>query len=176
MVLTAYDDKQVAGERGAAFHYVTMSDDEILSLPIGKLAARDCALFLWATCPRIGMALRVMEAYGFKYKTVAFVWEKRTKNGLLHWGLGSYSRANVELVLLGIKGKPKRASAGVHQIIQAKVRNHSQKPDEVYRAIEELMEGTRRIELFGRRPRPGWTVIGDEVDGRDIRDVLAEIQ
>jgi N6-adenosine-specific RNA methylase IME4 len=165
----AYSDKQQAGERGAGFHYKTMTADDIAALPVGKLAAPDCALFLWATCPQIDVALRVMAAYGFKYKTVAFVWEKRTTNGKLHWGMGSYTRANAELVLLGVRGSPKRASAGVHQIVQAKVREHSQKPDEVYREIEDLMAGTRRLELFARATRPGWTTIGLGVTGNDIR-------
>jgi N6-adenosine-specific RNA methylase IME4 len=171
----AYDDKQVAGERGAGFHYQTMRPDEIAELPVGKLAADDCALFLWTTCPQLDVALRVMAAWGFTYKTVAFVWEKRTTNGKLHWGMGSYTRANAELVLLGVRGRPKRESAGVHQIVQAKVREHSQKPDEVYQAIEELMAGRRRLELFARAVRPGWTVLGNAIDGRDIRDVLREM-
>ena len=170
-----YSDKQVAGERGAAFHYKIMTDEEIAALPVGKLAAPDCALFLWTTCPKIDVALRVMAAWGWKFKTIGFVWEKRTTNGKLHWGMGSYSRANVELVLLGTRGSPKRASAGVHQIVQAKVREHSQKPDEVYHEIEDLMAGTRRLELFVRAPRPGWTVIGDAIDGRDIREVLRKM-
>jgi len=170
-----YSDKQQAGERGAGFHYKTMTADDIAALPVGKLAAPDCALFLWTTCPQIDVALRVMAAYGFKYKTVGFVWEKRTTNGKLHWGMGSYTRANAELVLLGVRGSPKRASAGVHQIVQAKVREHSRKPDEVYREIEDLMAGTRRLELFARAPRPGWTVVGDAIDGRDIREVLCEM-
>lgn len=125
--------------------------------------------------PMIPEALELIRAYGFQYRTVAFVWEKRTTNGKLHWGMGSYTRANAELVLLGVRGRPKRESAGVHQIVQAKVREHSQKPDEVYQAIEELMAGRRRLELFARAVRPGWTVLGNAIDGRDIRDVLREM-
>lgn len=170
-----YSDVCTSGQRGVAYRYQTMTPDEIAALPVAKLAAPDSTLFLWTTCPQLPVALRVMAAWGWEFKTVAFVWEKRTTNGKLHWGMGSYTRANAELVLLGVRGKPKRASAGVHQIVQARVGEHSEKPFEVYRAIEELMAGTRRLELFARKPRPGWTCIGNGIDGRDILDVLREM-
>lgn len=173
MVLKTYRDKQVAGERGAAFKYPTMSVEDLRALPMGRLGASDSALFMWATCPQLGVAIPLMEHWGWSYRTVAFVWEKTTVNGRLHWGMGSYTRANAELVLLGVRGHPKRADAGIHQILRAQVRDHSQKPDEAYRAIEDLMVDPRRVDVFARQSRFGWTCLGDAIDGRDIRSVLA---
>ena len=62
--------------RAAESHYPTMSLEDIKSLPVSKIAEKDCALFLWATFPCLQEALQVIEAWGFRYKTVAFVWIK----------------------------------------------------------------------------------------------------
>lgn len=161
----SYRDKQVAGERGAGFKYDTMSIEAICRLGVVSLAAQHCALFMWATMPLLAEGLRVMEAWGFTYKTAAFVWVKtNSKAGTPFWGMGSWSRANAELVLLGVRGKPQRVSAGVHQIVHAPREAHSKKPDEVRQRIVQLMGDVPRVELFARESPEGWDVWGNEVE------------
>ena len=95
-----------------------MSIDELCALPVAEMAANDCVLFLWATFPQLPEALQLIKAWGFRYKTVAFVWLKRNrKSPSWFYGLGYWTRGNAEICLLATKGKPKRNSAGVHQFI-----------------------------------------------------------
>lgn len=151
--------------RSAESHYPTMSLEDIQALPVGKLAANDCILFMWTTIPLLEDCFSVMRAWGFVYKTVAFVWIKKNKKAnSLFWGMGYWTRANAELCMLATKGHPKRKSASVHQVILSRIEEHSKKPDEARRRIEELMGDVPRIELFARRKSPGWDVWGNEVD------------
>ena len=150
--------------RSAENHYPTMRIEDICALPVSSIAAPDCALFMWVTFPTLPDAFKVMEAWGFTYKTVAFVWVKRNrKSPGWFWGLGHWTRANAEMCLLATKGKPKRVSAKVHQIIDSPVEEHSKKPDETRRRIVELVGDLPRIELFARQTTPGWDAWGNEV-------------
>lgn len=150
--------------RTAESHYPTMCLRDIQMLPVRDLAAKDCALFLWATLPTLQEAFSVITAWGFTYKTVAFVWVKQNrKSQTLFWGLGHWTRANAELCLLATKGHPKRQSASVHQVILSPVEEHSKKPNEVRERIVTLMGDLPRAELFARQVTPGWDVWGNEV-------------
>ena len=150
--------------RSAENHYPTMRIEDICALPVSSIAAPDCALFMWVTFPTLPDAFKVLEAWGFTYKTVAFVWVKRNrKSPGWFWGLGHWTRANAEMCLLATKGKPKRISAKVHQIIDSPVEEHSKKPDETRRRIVELVGDLPRIELFARQTTPGWDAWGNEV-------------
>lgn len=153
-------------QRGAAEnHYATMPDEDIASLPIGEIAQRDCALFLWATFPLLPEALRTIQAWGFQYKTVAFVWLKTNRIAKTwFWGLGNWTRGNAEICLLATKGKPKRISKRVHQLIVAPIERHSKKPDAAREKIVELMGDLPRVELFAREKPEGWAVWGNEVE------------
>ena len=138
---------------------------EIKALPVGQLAAVDCALFLWITFPCLYEVLDVLSAWGFTYKTVAFVWIKQNrKSNSLFWGMGYWTRANAEFCILATKGRPRRKSAGVHQVILSHVEQHSKKPDEARDRIVALMGDLPRIELFARQQSPGWDVWGNEVE------------
>ena len=150
-------------------HYPTMLLDEIKALPVGDLAGKDCALFLWVTMPMIREAMQVIEAWGFEYKTTAFVWIKlnRQSNGIF-WGMGYWTRSNAEICLLATKGHPHRMSRRIHQVIISHVEEHSKKPAEARRRIEALMGDVPKIELFARRSAPGWDVWGNEV----VSDIL----
>jgi len=155
--------------RGAARtvekEYVTMQPDAIAALPVAEWCADDAALFLWATGPKLPIALRVMEAWGFAYKTIGFAWVKQNKSGIgLFMGMGFYTRANVEICLLGVRGTPKRKSAGVHQVVISPVSKHSEKPDEVRSRIEALYDGPY-LEMFARTKRFGWNAWGLEAPG-----------
>lgn len=157
-----YQQKNLQGT--AEKHYPTMSIDELCGLPIEQLADKDCALFMWATFPMLSEALQLIKAWGFKYKTVAFVWVKQNKKSpTWFYGMGFWTRSNAEICLFAKRGKPKRNSAAVHQLIISPVEQHSKKPDETRNRIVELMGDVPRIELFARQETPGWDVWGNEV-------------
>jgi N6-adenosine-specific RNA methylase IME4 len=156
-------------------HYNLMTPADLEAMPVRDLAAPDCALFMWATMPVLPQAIELGAAWGFKYKTCAFTWVKNNRGGFgFYMGLGMWTRANAELCLLFTRGAPKRKAADVRQVIMAPVRRHSQKPDEQYDRIMRLVDGPY-VEVFARRPWPGWDAIGNEIDGRDVRDVLREV-
>ena len=105
-----------------------------------------------------------MDAWGFTFKTVAFVWVKQCrKSDNIFTGMGYWTRANAEICLLATRGHPKRAARDVKQVILSHVEEHSKKPDEARRRIEALMGDVPRIELFARQATPGWDVWGNEV-------------
>jgi len=84
-------------------HYDTMTTAEICAMPVPSICAEGAACFMWATFPNIAEAIKVMEAWGFTYKTAAFVWvKKNAKSGGNYMGLGAYTRANAEVCLLGV--------------------------------------------------------------------------
>ena len=149
----------------AAFHYSTMSIDELCGLPVAELADKDCTLFLWATFPQLPEAFRLIKAWGFSYKTVAFVWLKKNKVAdSWFYGLGFWTRGNAEICLLATKGNPKRQSNKVHQLVISPIEQHSKKPDIVLDKILQLMGDLPRIELFARQTPAGWDVWGNEVE------------
>lgn len=151
-------------KRTASSHYPVMKVADICALPVKTLAAKDCTLFMWATWPNMQDSLRVIEAWGFTYKTCAFVWIKQLRSGWgLHMGMGNWTRANTEMCLLATRGHPKRIDKGVRQTVLSPLRKHSQKPDEVHEKIVQLMGDLSRVELFARRPYDGWSVWGNEV-------------
>lgn len=159
--------------RSAEDHYHTMDIEEIRSLPVGKIADSDSFLFLWVTFPCLLEGISVMESWGFKYKTCAFNWVKRNKKAdTFFMGLGFWTRSNSEICLLGTKGSPKRVSKSVPQVCDARIREHSRKPDERRERIVALCGDLPRIELFARQEYKGWDCLGDEIDGRDIREAL----
>lgn len=153
------------GTRAAADkHYSTMSIEEIKALPVADIAAADCVLFLWATFPMLPEALETIKAWGFTYKTAAFVWAKQNRRSPgWFWGLGNWTRSNPEVCLLAVRGRPARVSASVHSLICVPVGKHSQKPKEARERIVELMGDVQRIELFARERIPGWDCWGDEI-------------
>lgn len=149
-------------DRAAENHYPTMTQEQIEALPVASLAADDCALFLWAVMPQLPEALRVIEAWGFEYKTCAFVWVKQTKDEeRFATGMGYWTRANAEVCLLATRGSPQRLNADVHQVVLAPREQHSRKPDEIAARIERLVPGPY-LEMFARRERSGWDAWGNQ--------------
>lgn len=181
---TTWSDKAT---KSAKQHYNTMSVDDIARLPVASVTASDALLFLWATWPNLIQAIEVGQAWGFKYKTLGFSWVKLTPKGKLHTGLGYYTRANSEPCLLFTRGHWKQEwikSRSVHQIhmedgqlqmfeesIAAQALAHSTKPVIFHERIEALVDGPY-LELFGRRKRDGWTVLGNAIDGINICESL----
>lgn len=157
--------------RIASAKYKVMGTDDIAAMPVSELAADDCVLFVWITWPQLPDALRVIEAWGFTYKTCAFSWMKANARQLellrddvdAQVGLGYWTRANSEVCLLATRGNPKRLRADVRQGIIEPRREHSRKPDCVPGRIERLVAGPY-LELFARTRRPGWDCWGNETD------------
>lgn len=164
--------KDTGHGRSAESHYDTMSLENMKQLQIGKLAHSNCALFMWVTMPTLRESFELADAWGFEYRTCAFTWAKRTStNQHWHMGMGYYTRANAELCLLFIRGKMKRKSASVRQLIVSPIGIHSQKPVEQYERIEQLFDGPY-IELFARNTHEGWDSLGNSLDNMDIREIL----
>jgi N6-adenosine-specific RNA methylase IME4 len=153
------------GNGRAKKHYPLMPTADICALPVNTLAARDCALFLWATFPLLPEAFRAIGAWGFLYKCAAFVWVKPNRHSP-GWasGTGFWTRANAEVCLLATTGRPQRKANNVRQLIIEPRREHSRKPDEARERILRLFGDLPRVELFARRPAPGWDVWGNEVN------------
>lgn len=157
-----YQDKKCNG--ACQFHYKTMKLDDICNLPVERLTEKDATLFLWVTYPMLKEGLKLIEAWGFKYKTIAFQWVKQNRSGNgFFFGLGRWTRGNTECCLLATKGKPKRVSSKVSQLIMEPIRQHSQKPDSTRKKIKELMGEQSAIELFARNEFDGWDSWGNEV-------------
>lgn len=162
--------------RSAENHYHTMNIKDIMALPVDKIADKDCILFLWITFPCIKEGIEVMERWGFKYKTCGFNWVKRNKKKNTYFmGLGFWTRSNSEVCLIGTKGQPKRVSKSVSQICDARIMEHSKKHAEIRERIVELCGELPRVELFARDKVKGWDSLGDEIDGKDIREALREV-
>jgi N6-adenosine-specific RNA methylase IME4 len=153
--------------RSAKSHYDTMALDDIRALPVGRWAADDCVLFLWAHNSLLPAALDVMAAWGFTYRARGFTWLKvyPERDDLFPQaprpvvGLGKWTRLSTELCFLGTRGTPRPFSHDVREVIVAPRREHSRKPDEIYALIERLVPGPY-LELFSSSSaphRPGWT-------------------
>ena len=169
-----YDDKCLH-RGGAERHYETKDVAGIAGLVDESLFSSDCALFMWATFPKLAESLELFGLWGFTYKTCAFVWVKSNKRegygqekfgfaGIDDYiGMGRWTRSNAEICLLGTRGKPKRASCGVRQIVYHPVMEHSRKPSVVRDRIVELCGDLPRIELFARQKAEGWDSWGNEI-------------
>lgn len=166
----SYNDKAM-NRGGAERHYGTTENSELAKMNVA--AAKDSVCFMWTTWPMLTDAIDLMKSRGFEYRTVAFVWVKANKKATdsPFWGMGSWTRANSEICLLGVKGKPKRQGKGVHQLIVEPemitdpIMQHSRKPVCVRDKIVELMGDVPRLEMFARESTPGWSVFGDEAPG-----------
>ena len=149
---------------GAGGHYPLMTTEEIATLPIPKITAKNCALFLWTTFPYLKEQISIIERWGFTYKTLGFSWIKTNpKNGKPFFGVGYYAKSNCEVCLLGIKGRMKAVSNKVSSCLISARREHSRKPDEARERIVELFGDIPRIELFAREQVNGWDCWGNQV-------------
>lgn len=148
----------------AQIEYPVMKTRDICALPIGELVADRAVCFMWATMPNLPEAFKVMEAWGFTYKTVAFVWVKTNADGTPRSGTGYFTNSNAELVLIGTKGNNlERVRKDIKQILLSPINGHSVKPDEIRNRIVSLYGDIPRIELFARQKTGGWDVWGNEV-------------
>lgn len=161
-----WEYKNKVTDGAACNHYPTMSLENLIRMHdvIEHISDEDCVLFLWSTFPTIKDALALIDAWGFVYKTVGFVWIKENKkSGGLFLGLGNWTRSNAEVCLLATKGKPRRIDAGVHSVIISNIGRHSEKPSEVRDRIVKLCGDVPRIELFARQVAECWDFWGNDV-------------
>lgn len=157
-----YEMRSEKGEtKSPSAYYDCMSIAEIRTLPVSALAASDCLLWLWSLNTMLPQALQVIEAWGFTYKTGGH-WVKTTVNGKLNMGTGYILRGAGEPFLIATRGAPKIKDRGVRSVIMGQIREHSRKPEEAFQAAEKLMPDARRIEVFSRQKRAGWSNWGHE--------------
>lgn len=140
-------------------NYPTMETEDICAMNIPS--SPNCILFLWTTSPHLTAAIKVIKAWGFTYKTSA-VWDKKVI------GMGYYFRLQHELLLVAIKGEPGTPDPRSRRssVLQCKRGKHSRKPDHFYEIIERMYPDARKLELFARQTRPGWSSWGNEVEGK----------
>ncbi len=143
-------------------HYRCSPLDEIKARPVGRLAASDCLLCLWATAPMLPAALDVMQSWGFKYVTGG-AWAKEGRSPeTFTFGTGYVLRSACEFFLLGRKGHPRIKSKSIRNLIFSPRREHSRKPDQLRNDLMKLAEGPY-IELNARQAFPGWDAWGNEI-------------
>lgn len=156
--------------KSAQKHYPTMPTADIAAMPVRGLARPNAMLFLWGTLPMATHALDVMFAWGFDYVT-QMAWIKTTKGGHINNGTGFWVRGQHEIVLIG-----KRGSICVDKPLPSTftglLREHSRKPDEFYDLLTSQTAKRRRLDLFSREDRPGWTAWGDEAGKFNRRMIL----
>ena len=167
-----FGSKQLQKYQGKRFasldnrEYSTMTTEDICSLPVKDIIEDDCALFLWATDGHLPDALKVMESWGFRYVTIAFIWSKKTSTGKQVATLGAPTMKNCEVCLFGTKGNmlKHKVSNNQYQLIEAERTNHSTKPDETRLRINAIFPNLVKIELFARQKVDGWDCWGNEVE------------
>jgi N6-adenosine-specific RNA methylase IME4 len=153
-------------DRAADNHYPTSATDAICARPVGDIAAKDCVLFLWATVPMLPDALKVLDAWGFTYKSHC-IWKKDRV------GTGYWFRNAHELLLVGTRGDVPAPAMGDQytSAIDAPVGEHSAKPEIFLAMIEKYFPTLPKIELNRRGPaRPGWDAWGNEAQSGEVTE------
>jgi len=142
---------------GVNYYYPTMTIKELKELGIKNIADKNCVLFMWATVPLLPEAFELMNAWGFRYKTM-ITWKKQRCKGMGYW-----FRGHTEHLLFGVKGNVKAFRSKEHNILELPVMKHSKKPDEFRKMIERVATGNK-IELFAREACEGWDNWGNEIE------------
>jgi N6-adenosine-specific RNA methylase IME4 len=158
--------------------YPSMSFDEIRDLPIAQIAdPKGCVQFLWTTNNHMADACKLLEIWGFTIKTI-LTWEKVTKAGNTRIGNGHWLRSSTEHCLIATRGKVAAFSSHsaiarkTPNLLKAERREHSRKPDEFYRLVEEVCIGSK-LEMFARQRRQGWDCWGNDVDKFEMEGAIA---
>lgn len=158
-------DFELYSEKGntksASRHYGTLPLAKLMDFPVGQLAQRDCLLLLWC-CEWMPPSQReaLLGAWGFTYKTT-IIWQKLTVNGRQKMGPGYRARTMHEPCIVATLGNPKHKP--LLSLFGGEAREHSRKPEEFYRMVEQATPRAARADLFARTQRPGWEAWGNEV-------------
>jgi N6-adenosine-specific RNA methylase IME4 len=147
-------------------NYSVMTTKEICDLKVSEISDKDCALFMWTTDAHLEEAMKVINAWGFKYKTIGFTWLKKEKSGVQSCYVGFWTTKCAEICLLATKGNMSKylKKRNVRQLVEATRGRHSEKPQEVRNRIVEMFGDIPRIELFARQKVEGWDAWGNEVE------------
>lgn len=148
----------------ANFKYPTLKIKELKKIPIFEIAKDDSLLFMWVTNPHLAQGIELGVAWGFEYRTVAFVWDKMVHNP------GKYTLSYCELCLVFKRGRipTPRGARNIKQLVRVPRGVHSEKPQEVLNNIELMFPTQEKIELFARNKPEGWDVWG--LDVREVYD------
>lgn len=159
----SYQDKSKSHGGGAESHYECMKTEDMAKLSIP--AEDNAVLFMWCTYPQLEEGLKLMKAWGFKFKTVAFTWVKENKDKSIYMGMGRHTRANAEICLLGVKGKglPRKNASIYNTQIHPRTK-HSEKPQKFAIDIISLYGEASRLEMFARKKMWGFDSWGNEVE------------
>lgn len=160
-----YDAQEnIAKESAAHCVYKTMTVEEIAKLPVAEISAPDSLIFMWVASTHMTEALWLMSEWGFRFRTIAFVWEKQSTNP------GYYTQTSVEIVLVGKRGciPTPRGSRKERQFLSERRTVHSRKPAEIRKRIERMFPDQKKIELFSREQIEGWTVWGNQSNCEDL--------
>ncbi|TAE22635.1 MAG: transcriptional regulator [Candidatus Kapaibacterium sp.] len=143
----------------ANFKYPTLKTKEMMRIPIREIANDDCLLFMWVTNPHLEQGIELGKAWGFEYRTVAFVWDKMNHNP------GQYTMSYCELCLVFKRGRipNPRGARNIKQLVREPRGEHSEKPIKVLKSIEQMFPTQEKIELFARNKPEGWDVWGLDV-------------
>lgn len=166
---------KVAPEHRRLHRYTTMTVQEICDLPVEQYVEKPAHLYLWVPNALLAEGMKVMEAWGFTYKSNLVWYKVRLDGGPDGRGVGFYFRNVTELILFGTRGYMRTLDAGRRQVnlLYSRKREHSRKPEELYPIIEACSPGPR-LELFARHERKGWVSWGDEVPPVDGIKLLPE--
>lgn len=148
-------------------NYTVMTTDEICALPVKEIVSDDAVLFMWTTDAHLPDALRVIDAWGFKYKTIGFTWLKKEISGAQSCYVGFWTLKSSEICLLATKGKMSKylKKRNVRQLVEATRGKHSEKPNEIRQRIVEMFgDELPKVELFARQNYVGWDAWGNEVE------------
>lgn len=154
-----YDTSKTLFISTSSFKYPTIKTQEMMKLPIQNIVNDDCLLFMWTTNPHLEQAIQLGNAWGFDYRTIAFIWNKMNHNP------GKYTLSNCEICLLFKHGRipTPRGARNVQQLIEVPRGKHSEKPIEVMKGIEKMFPHHKRIELFARKKYPKWSSWGLDI-------------
>lgn len=155
----------------AAFKYPTLKLSELKFLNVPEIAAEDCLLFMWTTGPQLAKSIELGSAWGFEYRTVAFVWDKKIHNP------GRYTLSQTEFVLVFKKGKipTPRGERNIRQFLSVPRGKHSEKPEEVILGITKMFPQQKKIELFARKNYIGWDNWGLEIPDNKV-EILSQAE
>jgi len=171
-----FSNKKTGGsmKSGAASKYLTTGIEGLKKIPVKDIVADDAILFMWWVGAMPQEAIDLVHAWGFTIKNMnGFVWNKLTQKTKAFFGMGFYTRAGSESVIIATKGKFKPVSRSIRAVFNAesqiqfesKVMVHSKKPVQVRDLIVDLCGDLPRLEMFARECTPGWDCYGNEAPG-----------
>jgi len=146
--------------------YETMTLDEMKLLDVNSISEKDCACFMWVTDSHLKQGIELIESWGFKYKTIAFIWKKITNKGNTCATVGAWTMKNCEICILGTKGNmlKHKKSNNTFQLVEAERTINSKKPNEIRNRIADIFPNIPKLEMFARMRSEGWDAWGNETD------------